>query len=135
MKQFFPAGLGVASILAIITCSAVHVSSCKSAPAADTTTALALTLQTRTVFLNPLDSGNNAGGSPGGTPKIRLKCHELVCKLLALTAVTLKDSAPGADYAVEIKSLEDIPANSTFRLEFSIVRDSLKRAADTTLKK
>jgi hypothetical protein len=126
MKQFIPAGLGVASILAIITCSAVHVSSCKNAPASDTTTVKALTFHGHPVIWGPRDSGKNVGGGVGGTPKVILTCIVDACSLLGASAVTSESPSSGNEYAVEVKALQDIPANSTFRLEFRIVRDSLK---------
>ncbi len=124
MKQFIPAGLGVASILAIITCSAVHVSSCKSTPASDSTRVKALTFHERPVVWGPLDSGKNVGGGTGGTPKVILTCIADACALLGASPVPSEIPSPGIEYAVEVKALQAIPANSTFRLEFRIVSDS-----------
>jgi hypothetical protein len=124
MKQFIPAGLGVASILAIITCSAVHVSSCKNAPASDSTRVKALTFHERPVVWGPLDSGKNVGGGTGGTPKAILTCIADACGLLGASPVTSEGPSSGSVYAVEVKALQAIPANSTFRLEFRIVSDS-----------
>jgi hypothetical protein len=135
MKQFIPAGLGVASILAIITCSAVHVSSCKNVPASDSTVVKALTFHEHPVVWGPLDSGTNVGGGPGSTPKVILTCIVDACRLLGASAVTSGSPSSGIEYAVEVKALHDIPANSTFRLEFRIVSDTADQKAGTIHKK
>jgi hypothetical protein len=135
MKQFIPASLGVVSILAIITCSAVHVSSCKNAPASDSTRVKALTFHERPVVWGPLDSGKNIGGGTGSTPKVILTCIADACSLLGASPVTSGSPSPGNEYVVEVKALQDIPANSTFRLEFRIVSDTSNSGAGAVQKK